>query len=86
MDESLDWTLRHGRTVALSYAIFDAPAKLHEIISNDVITKSVLTQACADRVCTIRFHSSIKSNQMLVCKQPPPVLLVASLHPSLPSL
>ena len=50
MEDSLDWTLRHGRSVALSYAIFDAPTQLHTAIGNDVIFRSVLDQACADRV------------------------------------
>ena len=51
-DDSLDWTLRHGRTVALSYAIFDTPEKLNEVVGNDVLTKTVLKQAGADRVWT----------------------------------
>merc|ERR1719154_516504 len=49
-DETLDWTIRHGRTVALSYAIFDAPNKLNDIIGNDVIAETVVKQACADRI------------------------------------
>jgi len=67
MEDSLDWTLRHGRSVALSYAIFDAPTQLHTAIGNDVILKSVLDQACADRIpiATYGVHSVghiIKSN------------------------
>ena len=50
MDESIDWTLRHGRAVALSYAIFDAPSRLHDIIGNDAIFGCVRNQAGADRV------------------------------------
>ena len=54
-NESLDWTLRHGRTVALSYAIFDAPEKLDETAGNDLIAKTVLKQASADRVCKFNY-------------------------------
>ena len=56
-DDSLDWTLRHGRTVALSYAIFDTPEKLHEVVGNEVLTKTVLKQAGADRVWIFDIYS-----------------------------
>lgn len=53
MNPSIDWTSCHGRAVALSYALFDAPSKLFDAVGEDEIVKVVVDHSMNDRVSTL---------------------------------
>jgi hypothetical protein len=59
VNPSIDWTSCHGRAVALSYALFDAPSKLFDAVGEDEIVKVVVDHSMNDRVpvCTYGVHS-----------------------------
>lgn len=50
VNQALDWTVCHGRAVALSYALFDAPGKLFEAVDEDEIIDAVIKYSSNDRV------------------------------------
>ena len=50
MNQALDWTVSHGRVVALSYALFDAPKKLFEAGDEDEIVNACIKYSSNDRV------------------------------------
>ncbi|XP_066921395.1 stalled ribosome sensor GCN1-like, partial [Clytia hemisphaerica] len=59
VNPALDWTVSHGRVVALSYALFDAPQKLFESMGeNENIINAVIKFSTNDRVpiCTYGVH------------------------------
>lgn len=49
-DQSQDWTLRHGRVVALYVALKEACDKLVSCELSDKIAKTIHTYTTADRV------------------------------------
>ena len=54
MNPALDWTVSHGRVVALSYALFDAPGKLFESMGeNENIINAVIKFSTNDRVSVL---------------------------------
>ena len=50
MNQALDWTVSHGRVVALSYALFDAPKKLFEASDEEGIIEAAIKFSTNDRV------------------------------------
>lgn len=50
VNQALDWTVSHGRVVALSYALFDAPKKLFEASDEDGIIEASIKFSTNDRV------------------------------------
>ena len=50
VNPALDWTVSHGRVVALSYALFDAPKQLFEASDEDGIVQAVINFSTNDRV------------------------------------
>lgn len=56
VNQALDWTVCHGRAVALSYALFDAPGKLFEAVDEDNIIDAVIKYSSNDRVCSISLN------------------------------
>lgn len=52
-DASLDWTLRHGRSVALMVALKEAPEKLLRDEWTDRITKILLSYLTTDRLAIV---------------------------------
>ncbi|XP_054719248.1 eIF-2-alpha kinase activator GCN1-like [Uloborus diversus] len=52
-DTSLDWTLRHGRSVALMVALKEAPNRLLKEQWNERITKVILAYLTADRLAIV---------------------------------
>ena len=47
----LDWTICHGRSVTLSYALYDAPSKLFDTVDEDDIVEAAVKYSNYDRVC-----------------------------------
>ena len=45
-----EWMSSHGRAVALSYALFDAPTKLFEAVGEQEIVEAVVQHSDNDRV------------------------------------
>jgi len=54
-----EWVSSHGRAVALSYALFDAPSQLFEAVGEDQILDAVVQHSENDRVpvCSYGVHS-----------------------------
>jgi hypothetical protein len=50
-DLPLDWTLRHGRSAALSVALKEAAPQLYTDDYKDKICRVLLAHLMADRVC-----------------------------------
>ena len=50
VNPTIDWTSCHGRAIALSYALFDAPSKLFKAVDEDDIVDVVVQHSCNDRV------------------------------------
>jgi len=81
VNQALDWTVSHGRVVALSYALFDAPKKLFEASDEEGIIEAAIKFSTNDRVpiCTYGVHCI--GHLMLASKENPdafnPNVLVA---------
>lgn len=59
INPTMDWTVCHGRAVALSYGLFDAPSKLFSVVDEDEIVDVVVQHSNNDKVpvCTYGVHS-----------------------------
>ena len=51
-DAGMEWTVRHGRSVALSIALKDATERLMATEWNQRVIDATLINASADRVCS----------------------------------
>lgn len=51
VDPSLDWTLRHGRSVALYVALKEAPERIMSAVSEASVCQTILQNVQSDRVC-----------------------------------
>ena len=58
----LDWTICHGRSVTLSYALYDAPSQLFDTVDEDDIVEAAVKYSNYDRV----YHCII-SKQVFDC-------------------
>ena len=54
-DPSLDWTLRHGRSMALSVALKDAPQRIWTESQQKSVFNAIGKLVAADRVIQISF-------------------------------
>lgn len=50
INPTMDWTVCHGRAVALSYGLFDAPSKLFSVVDEDEIVDVVVQHSNNDKV------------------------------------
>ena len=50
INQMLDWTICHGRSVTLSYALYDAPSQLFDTVDEDDIVEAAVKYSNYDRV------------------------------------